>query len=169
MKTEKEILKERAIKNAGVTGEFKKIAKEPLEVLEFTLLNQKYAFERRFASEVHFLKEITTIPGAPDFVSGVIFHRGRIISLVNLRTLFKMKERGLTDFNKFIIISEKETYFGIITDSITGIAVKDKSLINQAPSTVDPLISAYIKGIFDDGVILLDALKLLTSPEIIVK
>ncbi len=169
MKTEKEILKERAIKNAEITGGSDTTCKEPVEILEFTLLNQRFAFERRYASEVHFLKEITTIPGAPDFVSGVIFHRGRIVSLVNLRILFKMRERGLTDFNKFIILTEKDTYFGIITDSITGISIKDKSRLSLAPSTVDPFISAYVKGIFEDGVVLLDALKLLTSPEIIVK
>jgi len=169
MKTDKEILKERAVRNALITGDTASECKEPVEVLEFTLLNQKFAFERRYASEVHFLKEITTIPGAPEFVSGVIFHRGRIISLVNLRILFKMKERGLTDFNKFIVLSEKETYFGIITDTITGITIKDKSRMTPAPPTIDPVISVYVKGIFDDGVVLLDAFKLLTSPDIIVK
>ncbi len=169
MKTEKEILRERAAKNAQSQINILPSMEESVEIIEFTLLNQKFAFERQFASEVHFLKEITTIPGAPGFVSGVIFHRGKIISLVNLRTLFRMKERGLTDFNKFIILSEKETYFGIITDSITGITIKDKTRLTSPPSTIDPYISKYIKGVFDDGVILLDALKLLTSPEIIVK
>lgn len=169
MKTEKEILKERAVKNAEVTISGIATIKDPVEILGFTLLNQKFAFEHRYASEVHFLKEITTIPGAPDFVSGVIFHRGRIISLVNLRTLFKMKERGLTDFNKFIILSDKDTYFGIITDSITGISTKDKSMLSLPPLTVDPYVSTYMKGVFEDGTVLLDAYKLLTSPEIIVK
>lgn len=169
MKTEKEILKERAIRNAEVAGTGLSAYKEPVEILAFTLLNQKFAFERRYASEVHFLKEITIIPGAPDFVSGVIFHRGRIISLVNLRTLFKMRERGLTDLNKFIILSDKDTYFGIITDTITGISTKDKSTMTTPPNTIDPYVSAYIKGVFEDGTVLLDALKLLTSPEIIVK
>jgi chemotaxis signal transduction protein len=99
----------------------------------------------------------------------VIFHRGKIVSVINLRSLFKMRERGLSDLNKFIIISYKDLYFGIIADSISGITQKSISSITPPPSTVDLKVSTFISGIFPDGVVLLDAKKLITSPEIIIK
>jgi len=169
MKSDNQILKERAVRNALKIGSTTTSEQETLSFLEFTLLSQRFAIESSYATEVHFLKEITPIPGAPHFVSGVVFHRGKIVSVINLRSLFKMKERGLSDLNKFIIISYKEVYFGIIADSITGITKKSISSITPPPSTVDVKVSSYISGIFPDGVVLLDAKKLITSQEIIIK
>jgi purine-binding chemotaxis protein CheW len=169
VKSDREILKERAVRNALIIKESGGSMAEPADTLEFTLLKQRFAIESRYASEVHFIREITPIPGAPSFVSGVIIHRGRIVSLINLRTLFKMKERGLTELNKFIIISNKDNYFGIIADSITGILKKDLAEVMPPPDTIEQHLSAYITGIFPDGVIMLDAEKLLTSQEIIIK
>lgn len=169
MNSDNQILRERAVKNAQKIDSKITEQEDSLSFLEFTLLSQKFAIESSFATEVHFIKEITPIPGAPHFVSGVIFHRGKIVSVINLRSLFKMRERGLTDLNKFIIISYKDLYFGIIADSISGITQKSISSITPPPSTVDLKVSTFISGIFPDGVVLLDAKKLITSPEIIIK
>ncbi|PKP05565.1 MAG: hypothetical protein CVU10_09405 [Bacteroidetes bacterium HGW-Bacteroidetes-5] len=169
MKSDNQILRERAVKNALKIDSKITVQEDSLSFLEFTLLSQKFAIDSSFATEVHFLKEITPIPGAPHFVSGVVFHRGKIVSVINLRSLFKMRERGLTDLNKFIILSYKEIYFGIIADSIIGITQKSTSAITPPPSTVDLKVSTFISGIFPDGVVLLDAKKLITSPEIIIK
>lgn len=169
MKSDNQILKERAVRNAQKNDCKRDLDEESNSFLEFTLLSQKFAIESSFTTEVHFLKEITPIPGAPHFVSGVVLHRGKIVSVINLRSLFKMRERGLTDLNKFIIISHKDVYFGIIADSISGIAKKSITSITPPPTTVDIKVSTFISGIFPDGVVLLDALKLITSPEIIIK
>ncbi len=168
-KSDREILKERAEKNSLIVKESGSSMKQPSDTLEFTLLKQQFAIESRYATEVHFIREVTPIPGAPHFVSGVIIHRGRILSLINLRRLFKMRERGLTEQNKFIIISNRDNYFGIIADAITGIIKKDLAEVMPPPGTIENQLSRYITGVFPDGVIMLDAEKLLTSQEIIIK
>lgn len=161
-KGNREILKERALKNSLIEKEMP-LVKHPLSVVEFGINNQRFAVEERFASEVHMLKEITPIPGAPPYVSGVVSYRGRIVSLINFRILLNIRERGLTEQNKVLIISANNSYFGIVTDYISEIKELDKTQLSQLPPTISQETSKYSLGVFPDGLVLLDGDKLITE------
>jgi purine-binding chemotaxis protein CheW len=169
MNSEQEILLERAKKIAGRRVETTEIAGETMSVVEFLLTPERYAFEGAFVSEVLSLKEITTIPGTPGFVMGVINLRGRIVSIINLKVLFNLKERGLTELNKVMIIKNENMEFGVVADAILGNTTLQKSTLSANPITLDNIGVEFITGITPDGLILLNATHLLSSKQILQK
>lgn len=168
MVNHKEILKSRAERNSVIDADSQNIAQVPITIIKFSLLSRIYAFETKYLAEVHLIKGITTVPGTPTFVAGVINLRGRIISAINLKTLLQMGEKGLTDQNRLIVLSLDSMYFGVICDTVLGIFPEDRALLKNPPNNLPKSYSNYIAGIFTDNTILLDAQNILTSSEIII-
>ncbi len=66
-----------------------------LEVVEFMLAHERYALELTHIREVYPLKELTPLPGTPDFVLGIINVRGQILSIVDIKRFSIFLKRGL--------------------------------------------------------------------------
>ena len=65
-----------------------------LECLEFLLANETYAIEMCWVAETCPLKTLTPIPCTPAFVAGIINVRGRIVSVIDIRTFMKLGTMG---------------------------------------------------------------------------
>ena len=83
-----------------------------LEILEFTLGHERYAFASTYVREVFSLTEITPLPGLPSHVLGVVNVRGRILSVMDIRRLLDFPNVGLTNLNKAIILHNGEMEAG---------------------------------------------------------
>ncbi len=169
MNNDQEILLERAKKIAGRRSSKAEVSDSTISVVEFLLTPERYAFAESHVLEVLSLKEITSIPGTPAFVMGVINLRGRIVSIINLKSLFNLRERGLTELNKVMILKNESMEFGVVADAILGNNVIDLALLSSPPITLDNAGMEYITGVTSDGLILLNAEQLLTSKQIIMK
>ena len=162
------ILKERA----------KILAREPetrhreihyVSIVEFLIDQDRYGIQADCVREVYLLKEITTIPGVPEYVMGIINVRGQIFSVIDIKALFNVpKGKGISNLNKVIIIHNETMEFGIVVNSIAGITSIPSHKITPAPLTMAEVVRKYIKGITNDHLILLDAEQLLTDNAIIV-
>ncbi len=139
-----------------------------LEVVEFVLAYENYAIESEYISEVYPLREFTTIPCTPNFVIGIINVRGRIISIIDLKKFFELPEKGIADFNKVIIISSDLNEFGIVADNITGVRSIPVSEIQPSLPTLTGVREEYLKGVSEDRIVVLDVVKILSDPKIIV-
>lgn len=144
-------------------------ATEMTEILRFQLAYRQYAVEMKFVREVILTGEITPVPGTPDFISGICAARGQIISLVDLRALLKIPEKGLTDLNRVIVITNGKITFGILADNISGAGSISLERVGPPHSTELPGSHRYLKGIVDQDLFVLDAKKILDDPEIIVE
>ena len=91
------------------------------EVSRFNRMYQEFAVDMKYIREVIQTSEITPVPGTPDFIAGICSVRGEIISLVDLRTLLSIPEKGLTDLNRVIVLTDGNLTFGLLADQITGI------------------------------------------------
>lgn len=168
MNKEHNILSERARKIAGKKGPENQSGEETISVVEFLLTPERYAFEEKYVSEVLFLRDITSVPGTPLFVMGVINLRGRILSIINFKRLFNLKERGLTELNKVIVLRNDNMEFGVIADSITGNKSILLNTLSKPQLTFENNGAGYISGVTPDGLILLNAMSLLSSKQIII-
>lgn len=167
MKTEEQILGERARQLSYKTGTSKTMD-ETIDVVEFVLHPERYAIENKFICEVITLKDLTFIPGTPAYIMGVINYRGNILSIINLKILFGLTEKGLTEMNKVVIIRNEAMEFGIVTDSIRKNCTLVLSVLSSQPLTLSGIAAQFIKGIMPDGLILLDAGRMLHSKQLIV-
>lgn len=162
----KAILKKRAEKLAESIS--RPGVKNEIEVIEFTLSGETYAFETVFLKEVFHMKEITPVPLTPAFVKGIINLRGNIISVIDIRVFFDLAGGAISNYDRVIILQHKDMIFGITADEIRGI--KRVSLDNSSSSLPDlnAIRQKYLKAVTSSRVVILDGYKLLNDKSIII-
>lgn len=143
-------------------------AEDTLEVVAFLLGNESYALESIYIREVQPLRELTPLPGTPPFVLGIINLRGQIVSVITIKKFFDLPERGLTTLDKVIVIGDGRMEFGILADAILGVRSLPLAIIQPSLPTLTGVRQEYLKGITSEGLVILDAGKLLSDPKIIV-
>jgi purine-binding chemotaxis protein CheW len=161
------VLKARA-KVLAVEKKDESALKEFIEIIEFRLASETYGIETAFIREVYPLKDLTTLPGTPPFVLGIVNVRGQIISVIDLKKFFNLPEKGLGELNKVIIIRNERMEFGILADIIHGTRSVSLDAIQSSPVSTSEIGAGYLRGVTNDHTIILDATKILDDEKIIV-
>lgn len=149
-----------------------KVAQAPvheneIEVVEFRLSSERYAFESSMVREVVPISELTPVPCTPAFILGIISLRGQILSVIDIKKLFVLPEKGITQLNKVIVLSSGDMEFGVLTDEVAGVARVRADSLKTLP-TLTGVREEYLKGVTGDGLIVLDAGRLLNDKSIVV-
>lgn len=174
MKKQKDdIEKHRILKaRAEVLAKENKIDNENVEMIEFTefiISNERYGIENSFIREVYPLKEYTPLPGAPDFVIGIINVRGKITSVIDIRKFFDLPSKGISDLNKVVIVHSDFMEFGILAEVVVGVHSHPISELHHALPLLTDVRVDYFKGVTLDCLVILDIEKLLNDKKIIVQ
>ena len=137
-----------------------------IQTVNFHLAGETYGMELRFVREVLPPKVPTPIPGVPAHIAGIINVRGEILSVVDLRRLFDLAgdTNDASDGHYVLVLASPDMAFGIFADTVLGIRSIDIDQLAPAPGAR----SRYLKGITDDGGIVLDGEKLLSDGSLIV-
>jgi len=146
-------------------------AKSPdllLDVVEFVLGSEHYGIESSHIREIHPLSEFTPLPCTPAFVLGLVNVRGQILSIINIKKLFDLPEKGLTDLNKVIIVHSNHVELGILADAILGVRRIALEELHPALPTLTGIREEYLKGITKDPLVVLDVKKILSDEKILV-
>ncbi|PKL56110.1 MAG: chemotaxis protein CheW [Methanomicrobiales archaeon HGW-Methanomicrobiales-6] len=139
------------------------------EILTFRIANREYAVETRYVREAFIIREITPVPGTPDFIAGICAVRGEIISIIDLSRFFSMPERGLTDLNRVIVLSDGTMTFGILADYITDIGTTPAGDLAPVGPDVTPIGERYLLGTTESSQIVLDAAAILADPAMVIR
>lgn len=144
------------------------ISSDTIEVVEFVLAYEQYGIESGYIREVFSMKEYTQIPGTPPFVLGVVNVRGQILSVVDIKKFFGLPTGGLSDLNRVVICSYEDMEVGILADIIKGVRIIRIDDIQNSLPTINDARAEYIKGVTDEGLVILDIEKLLSQSRLIV-
>jgi purine-binding chemotaxis protein CheW len=139
-----------------------------LELVEFVLGPEHYGIESNHIREIHRLGEFTPLPCTPSFILGLVNVRGQILSIINLKKLFDLPEKGLTDLNKVIIVHACHIEVGILADAILGVRSVALEELQPALPTLTGIRAEYLKGITKDPMVVLDVKKILSDEKILV-
>ncbi len=133
------------------------------DFLVFSLAFERYAFHMTYVREVLPLTSLTFLPGVPPFIAGITHVRGRILSVIDLKRLFHLPERGITEFNKIVILSHGGMEMGVLTDEIEGIISIRNTHVHPVPSTMKEKKIEFLSGVTNEKIIILDTEKILGS------
>ena len=167
MDNKTEILKARA-KALAREPDTAGASSERIEVLEFVLAYERYGIESQFVREVYPLKALTPVPCTPPFVLGIINVRGRILSVIDIKTFFELPEQGLAELSQAVVIRDDAMEFAILADSIVGFRFVSTGDILPSLPTLTGIRQDYLKGITKDRMVILDARKLLSEKALVV-
>ena len=70
--------------------------------------------------EIIINKEVSSAPGFPPFIKGLINRRGEIIPICDLRKLFLLDDEGLSSERYIIIVESAQNKYGLLADEILG-------------------------------------------------
>jgi purine-binding chemotaxis protein CheW len=160
------ILRERAAALARPEGTA--LPTETLELLEFSLANERYAVETRFVAEVQPLRDLTPLPGTPPYVRGVVNLRGRILPVYDLKKFFALPEQGLTDLHRIVVLDGGDFEIGLLADLVVGVRQLAPDALSPPLPTLSAIGAEYLKGVTGDRLVVLDIERLLNDPRIVV-
>ncbi|GAC34347.1 chemotaxis protein CheW [Paraglaciecola polaris] len=141
---------------------------EVLQWVTYKLGEETYGINVMQVQEVLRHTEIAPVPGAPDYVLGIINLRGNVVTVIDTRSRFGLEPTEVTDSTRIVIIESEEQVVGILVDSVAEVVYLRSSEIESAPNVGTEESAKFIQGVSNrDGqlLILVDLNKLLSDEE----
>jgi len=138
-----------------------------LQWVTFQLEDETYGVDVMVVREVLKYQDIAPVPGAPDYVMGIINIRGTVISVINTRLRFGLPEKEPEENTRIVILEIGKHIIGIVVDSVAEVVYMKRSEIESAPQVNKDDSARFIQGVChrDDKLIILVELDKLLSEE----
>ncbi|MFW2373082.1 MAG: chemotaxis protein CheW [Gammaproteobacteria bacterium] len=141
---------------------------EHRQCVTFRLDDEIYGINVMLVQEVLRVTDIAPVPGAPDYVIGIINLRGNVVTVIDTRMRFALPPREFDDTTRIVIIETENQTVGIVVDSVSEVVDIYSNEIETAPNVGNDETARYIEGVVSRGeelLILVDLNKLLTDDE----
>src|SRR5574344_761592 len=141
---------------------------EVLQWVTFQLDRETYGINVMQVQEVLRYTEIAPVPGAPDYVLGIINLRGNVVTVIDTRSRFGLPPAEVSENSRIVIIEADKQVIGIMVDSVAEVVYLRASEMDVAPSVGTEESAKFIQGVSNrDGelLILVDLNKLLSDEE----
>lgn len=113
----------------------------------FNVAGTTYGLPSGQVRHMEMVDQVTPVPNAPPFVEGVVFSRGQVVPVVNLRVRFGF-ERAARDLrSRLLVVESSGRTIGLLADDAREfVAIPDGSI--QPPSdAIGGLSGNYVEGI----------------------
>jgi len=123
------------------------------KLLIFTLSDLRCALQLSDIERILIAVAISPVPKAPNIVMGLINVHGRIVPVLNIRTLLRLPEIEMTLNDQIIIVRTASRPVAILVDNVQGVAeFSEQDII--APEELYPGIE-YLEGVtkLKDGIL----------------
>ena len=128
-----------------------------VELAMVQLGREVYGIDVQHVQEIRPAVQITRVPRVPEWVTGVVNLRGRILSVLDLRRFFGLapaeaKEDDLiTPFLDLLVVETPAMEVALLADDILAIESFPTSRIQDVTDTTRGLGSEYIRGVIEQG------------------
>lgn len=139
-----------------------------MQWVTFRLGEEKYGINVMQVQEVLRVSEIAPVPGAPEYVLGIINLRGNVVTVIDTRNRFGLYSKEQDDATRIVIIETDHHIIGIMVDSVAEVVDLRASEIETAPNVGNDESSKYIQGVTsrdNELLILVDLNKFLSDEE----
>jgi purine-binding chemotaxis protein CheW len=117
----------------------------------FELADTTYALPTAVVQQMEMVEHITPVPNAPPFVDGVVFARGQVVPVVNLRARFGFARIGCDSKTRLIVVGLEGRTVGLLVDSAREFVTLAPESIKLPPEAMTGLSGKYLAGIATVG------------------
>ena len=117
----------------------------------FTVAGTTYALPSGEVRHMEMLEGVTRVPNAPTFVDGVVFSRGQVVPVVNLRARFGFERAAYDLRTRLIVVQAASRVIGLVVDSA-------REFVNIPPESIQPphealagMSGRYVEGVASLG------------------
>lgn len=134
----------------------------------FGLGGETYAIDVLQVQEVLKVPEIAPVPGAPDFILGIINLRGNVVTVIDARARMGLPSKAPDATSRIVIIDVGDQNVGVLVDSVAEVIQIAADAIDATPEVGNDDSARFIRGVThtDDGlIIVVDVDRLLSDDE----
>jgi len=113
----------------------------------FTLAGTTYAVRTRDVQHMEMVEEITPVPNAPSFVEGVVFSRGQVVPVLNLRARFGFERIAPDVRARLLVVHAEGRTVGLLVDSAREFAGIAADAVRPPQDALTGLNGRYLEGI----------------------
>ena len=143
-------------------------AQKAFDLVEFRLAAARYGIAAAYVREVFPLCAYTPLPCTLSFVYGIINVRGQILSILDMKQWFDLPACDLPERNHVMVVYNGQMEFCLLADAVLGVRDMPLQDVHPTPPALPAVGAKYVQGITEEGIIVLDAQKLLSDDHIIV-
>ncbi len=139
-----------------------------LQYVTFRLDDETYGIDVMQIQEVLRYTEIAPVPGAPDYVLGIINLRGNVVTVIDTRRRFGLADSEVTDATRIVVMESANQVMGILVDSVAEVVYLKASEIETAPNVGNEESAKFIQGVCNKNgelIILVEFEKMLSDQE----
>lgn len=135
------------IEKAAAKGDAASRREDRLQFVTFSLSGQQYCVDIMAVREIRMLQSITALPGAPDFVRGVINLRGTIVPICDPRMRFGQGKTLLTPSHPVVVVMVQGRVIGLLVDEVLDIVTVSRHDVAPVPDADSGRRNPFFHGL----------------------
>ena len=133
--------------NVKAQKEMRAHTEEVLQLVSFNIGEEEFGLGIQSIQEINRMVEITRVPNSPEFVTGVINLRGKVIPIVDLRKRFGFPPKESDRNTRIIVVELGDMVVGFTVDAVSEVLRIPKNITEPPPPIVAGIGSEYITAV----------------------
>jgi purine-binding chemotaxis protein CheW len=113
----------------------------------FSVAGTTYALRSEQVLHMEMLEHVTPVPNAPAFVEGVVFSRGQVVPVVNLRARFGFERIDSTLRTRLLVVQHEARRVGLLADDAREFVRIPADAVRPPHEAVGGLSGNYLEGV----------------------
>ncbi len=113
----------------------------------FTVAGTSYALPSGEVQHMEMVEQVTPVPHAPPFVDGLVFSRGAVVPVVNLRARFGYERAPYDARTRLLVVRTGDRVVGLLADSAREFVTIPGTAIHPPHEAVQGLSARYLSGV----------------------
>jgi purine-binding chemotaxis protein CheW len=113
----------------------------------FSVAGTTYGVESQLVRHIEMIEQVTPVPNAPGFIEGVVFSRGQVVPVLNLRVRFGFDrvERDLRA--RLLVVEVGGRMLGLLADDAREFVSVPDASVHPPSDAISGLSGNYIDGV----------------------
>ena len=113
----------------------------------FGVAGTTYAVASHQVLHMEMVEHVTPVPNAPAFVEGVVFSRGQVVPVINLRARFGFERIALDLRTRVLVVNINGRHVGLLADDAREFMVVPDAAIRPPGDALGGLSGNYLHGV----------------------
>ena len=113
----------------------------------FTVAGTTYAAPSEQVRHIEMIEDVTGVPNAPAHIEGVVFSRGQVVPVVNLRVRFGFERAARDIRTRLVVVETAGRLVGLLADDAREFLTIADDAIKPPNASLAGLSGNYIEGI----------------------
>jgi len=113
----------------------------------FGVAGTTYALRSQQVLHIEMIDHVTPVPNAPVFVEGVVFSRGQVVPVINLRARFGFERAAITLRSRLLVVQHEGRRVGLLADESREFIRISETAVRPPQEAIGGLSGNYLDGV----------------------